>query len=39
MSIFDDLRQKYFKIYKDNDKLDDEYEEGKAKIYSAKALK
>lgn len=27
MSIFDDLRQKYFKIYKDNDNLDDEYEE------------
>lgn len=25
MSIFDDLRQKYFKIYKDNDNLDDEY--------------
>ena len=27
MSIFDDLRQKYIKIYKDNDNLDDEYEE------------
>ena len=27
MAIFDDLRQKYFKIYKDNDNLDDEYEE------------
>lgn len=26
MSIFDDLRQKYFKIYKDNDNLDDGYE-------------
>lgn len=25
--FFDDLRQKYFKIYKDNDNLDDEYEE------------
>ena len=27
MYIFDDLLQKYFKIYKDNDNLDDEYEE------------
>ena len=33
MSIFDELRKKYFKIYKDNDNLDDEYEEKERKKF------